>query len=291
MDFSFAINRILHNSIISMKLMNTSALKRFIPLILLIGFVSLSLMTSCVQTKKIIYMQGDTSKYLSSFVPKMKPQTINSGDLVSIMVVSLDAESNVTFNFMNLSNLSISNFSNSQGLGKSQPLGYLVDSAGFVNMPLIGKILLKDLTLSAASDSIGLRLKNYLKEPTVSVRILNHKFSVLGEVNRPAVYNMVEDRTTILEALSMAGDLTIFGRRENILLIRESLDGKREMVRVNLTKREFLDSDYYYIRPNDVLYVEPLKTKATATDQNYQLVPIFTGIVSALGILILNLRN
>lgn len=291
MDFSFAINRILHNSIISMKLMNTSALKRFIPISLLIGFVSLSLMTSCVQTKQIVYFQGDTTRYIALSAPTSVVKTIKASDILAIMVTSLDVESNTTLNFPNISTLTVSNYSSTGGMGRSQPAGYFVDSLGYVVMPLIGKVKVKDLSLNIASDTIANRLKQYLKDPSVSIRILNHKFSVLGEVNRPSVYNLLEDRVTILEALGMAGDLTIFGKRDNILLIREQKDGERELVRIDITKRDILQSKYYYIQPNDVIYVEPLKTKATATDQNYQLVPIFTGIVSALGILILNLRR
>jgi polysaccharide export outer membrane protein len=291
MDFSFAINRILHNSIISMKLMNTIAIKRFFPLSLLICLVSLSMMTSCVETKQIVYFQGDTTRYISLQVPPPAIKTIQPNDILAVMVSSLSDESNVIFNMPNVNNLTVSNFSSTNGMGKSQPSGYYVDSLGYISMPLIGKVLLKNLTLHVASDTIRKRLSQFLKEPTANVRILNHKFSVLGEVNRPGVYNLLEDRITIPEALGMAGDLTIFGKRNNILLIRERILGKRELVRIDLTARDILSSPYYYLEQNDVLYIEPLKTKATATDQNYQLVPIFTGIVSALGILILNLRN
>lgn len=275
-----------------MKFMNTSVLNfKYYSLSLLLGcFLVLSL-NSCVQTKQIVYFQGDTSRYISLKVPVATPRYIQPSDILGVLVTSISTGSNELFNAPLAGNMSVSNYSQNPGQGRNQPFGYLVDSLGNIVMPLIGKINVKDKTIDQAALLIEAKLKDYLKEPSVSVRIANHKFSVLGEVNRPSVYNIIEDRLTLTEALGMAGDLTIFGKRENVLLIREGKNGLREMVRIDLTKRDILTSPYYYVQPNDVIYVEPLKTKATVTDQSYQLVPIFTGIVSALGILILNLRN
>ncbi len=248
-------------------------------------------MNSCVQTKEIVYFQGDSTRYISMIVPKPPIKTIQPKDILAVLVTSLSEESNTIYNSPNIAALTYSNFSVNPGVGRAQPAGYIVDSLGYIGMPLIGRVKVKDLTLNAASDTITKRLTTFLKEPSANIRILNHKFSVLGEVARPGVYNLIEDRVSVPEALGMAGDLTIFAKRDNILLIRERESGKRELIRLDLRGRDILSSPYYYLEQNDVLYVEPLKTKATATDQNYQLVPIFTGIVSALGILILNLRN
>ncbi|MDI9873373.1 polysaccharide biosynthesis/export family protein [Flectobacillus rivi] len=271
--------------------MKTNSFKRLLTIYLLVIFGIISTLTSCVQTKQIVYFQGDTTRYISLKGSAPSIKTIQPKDILAVMVSSLSEESNVIFNTPNINNLTVMNYSVSAGVGRNQPIGYYVDSLGFVAMPLIGKVYLKDKTLQVAADTIERRLEMFLKEPTVNVRILNHKFSVLGEVNRPGVFNLLEERLTIPEALGMAGDLTIFGKRDNILLIREKVKGQKELVRIDLTSREILSSPYYYIEQNDVIYIEPLKTKATSTDQNYQLVPIFTGIVSALGILILNLRN
>ncbi|MGX7689898.1 polysaccharide biosynthesis/export family protein [Flectobacillus roseus] len=269
--------------------MKTNSFKRLSTIYLLVLFGIISTLTSCVQTKQIVYFQGDSLKYSTlNFIPP-KQKIIQSNDILAVVVSSLSEESNIIFNLPNTNSLIYSNYSTS--MTKNQPLGYFVDSLGYISIPVVGKIKVKGYTTNEASDIIIGKLGNILKEPTVSVRILNHKISVLGEVNRPGVYNLIEDRITVPEALGLAGDLTIFGKRDNVLLIREASLGKRELIRIDLTKRDILESPYYYLMQNDVLYVEPLKTKATSTDQNYQLVPIFTGIVSALGILILNLRN
>ncbi len=271
--------------------MKTNSFKRLITVYLLVIFGIISTLTSCVQTKQIVYFQGDTAKYISMKVPQPGPKYIQPSDLLGILVTSISSGSNELFNAPLLGGVNVINYSQTPGQGRNQPLGYMVDSLGDVVLPLVGRINVKDKTITQASTLIESRLKEFLKEPSVSVRILNHKFSVLGEVNRPSVYNLVEDRLTLTEALGMAGDLTIFGKRSNVLLIREAKDGMREMVRIDLTRKDILSSKYYYVQPNDIIYVEPLKTKATVTDQSYQLVPIFTGIVSALGILILNFRN
>ena len=171
-----------------------------------------------------------------------------------------------------------------------QPLGYLVDSTGTIEMPLVGKVNVTGMNLAQAGDTIKTRLLNYLKEPTVNVRYLNHKFTVIGEVNRPSVINLLDDHTSLPEALGMVGDLTIYGMRKNVMLIRTEKD-KREVVRIDLTNRDFFNSPYYYLRNNDVIYVDVDKGKVTFTDQRVQrlqLVPIFTGIATTL-VVILNL--
>lgn len=257
---------------------------------ILISFFSTIFLSSCVETKKIVYFQNINNDEMNVKVIVPKAKTLQPNDILAIVVNSLSEESNTLFNLPNINSLTVSNFSSNMGMGRAQPLGYRIDSLGFISMPLIGKIKIKDLSVQTASDSLENRLAKFLKEPTVSIRILNHKFSILGEVNRPGVYNLIEDYISIPEAIGMAGDLTIFGRRDNILLIRESVEKGREMIRLDLTSKDLLSSKYYYLGQNDILYIEPLKTRATSTDQNYQLVPIFTGIVSALGILILNLK-
>lgn len=263
-----------------------------------IAFLFLSVMsspffTSCVSvdTRKITYFQSaDTLTY--QVLPPITPQVtrIQPDDILAITVSSLSEESNVVFNFPNVTPINVSMFPGATGQARMQPLGYLVDSLGKIEMPLVGKVSLAGYTLSQAGDTIKTKLLNYLKEPTVNVRFLNHKFTIIGEVNNPSVYNLLDDHTTLPDALGMAGDLTIYGLRKNVMLIRTTKD-KREVVRIDLTSRDFFNSPYYYLRNNDVIYVDINKGKVTNTDQNIQLlrlVPIFTGILTT-GIVILNL--
>ncbi|PAC30615.1 polysaccharide biosynthesis/export family protein [Flectobacillus sp. BAB-3569] len=256
--------------------------------------VVLLLLGGCSTVKQTVYFQGDTAQNVQ--LAKIKPQVLQilPNDILGITVVSLDDESNKLFEMPLALGLRYSSFAGSQlGAQGMQPLGYLVDSLGFIEMPLIGRIQLEGLTLSQASIKVKESLEPYLKKPSVNVRILNHKFTILGEVGKPSIYNLLDDNTTLLDALGQAGDLTIYGRRDNIMLIRDS-NGTREYIRLNLLDKNILNSKYFYLKNGDVIYVEPSQVKSTFNDRNYQLVPIATGIISAvtaLGVLMLNLSK
>lgn len=263
---------------LSLKTSNETALKIIVFLSFVVSF------TSCVSTKSVTYLQGnkatDTARY-TSLVPVEPPvSTIQTGDILAIIVSSTSEETNTLFNLPNTNTVNTTIFpgSNTQG---QQPLGYMVDATGNVSMPLIGKVKLVGLTSREANALLAQKLNQYLKDPTVTIRQLNHKVTVLGEVNRPGVFNLLDNQTTLLELIGVAGDLTVFGRRDNVVLIRTT-DKKREMIRLDFTSRELLTSPYFYVQNNDVLYVEPRNGKLTSTDRTVQLLPIFLGITSTI---------
>ena len=142
--------------------------------------------------------------------------------------------------------------------------GTIVDENGEVNMPVLGKIRVAGLSRAGAEEAIRQRLEGQVLNPSVQVRLVNAKISVLGEVNRPSQVPMVGDRMTILDALAAAGDMTVYGRRDNVLITRE-VDGKIEMARVNLRNADLLNSPYYYLQQNDVIYVSPNKVRAISS--------------------------
>lgn len=247
-------------------------------------------LSSCASTKSIVYFQGDSTSYFTQEISQKYVPTIQSNDLLSIVVGSLNTEANEVFNTPNTFTTASTNYSTTGGGARLQPLGYLVDADGTIEIPLIGKLKVAGMRTTVAADTIRIRLQNYLKEPTVIVRNLNFKVSVLGEVARPAVYVIPDEKISLPEVISLAGDLTIYGKRTNVMVIREE-NGKREYARVDLTSRNIFESPFYYMHKNDVVYIEPIKTRINATDRNVQLVPIVTSIVAAvgtLGILILN---
>ncbi len=248
--------------------------------------------TSCVSPKSIVYFQGDSVRYSSQdisqkYIPKIQPN-----DILSVIVGSLNTEANEVFNTPNQFTTASTNYSNTGG-ARIQPLGYLVDGDGQIEIPLIGKLKVAGLRTTDAADTIRIRLQNFLKEPSVIVRNLNFKVSVLGEVKLPAVYVIPDEKITLPEVLSLAGDLTIYGNRSNLMIIREE-NGKREYARIDLTSREIFNSPYYYLHKNDIIYVEPVKAKMLDTDSRIRTVPLIVTIVgglSTLGILILNLTK
>ena len=246
--------------------------------------------TSCVSPKTIVYFQGDSSRYSSQEITQKYTPTLQPNDILSIVVGSLNAEANEVFNTPNLFTTASTNYSSTGGGARVQPLGYLVDSDGSIEIPLVGKVKIGGLRTTDAADTIRIRLSSYLKEPSVIVRNLNFKVSVLGEVKMPAVYVIPDEKISLPEVLSLAGDLTIYGNRSNVMIIREE-NGKREYARLDLTSREVFNSPYYYLHKNDVIYIEPVKAKMLDTDSRVRTVPLIASIVggiSTLGILILN---
>lgn len=241
------------------------------------------LLTQCASPKNIVYFQGiegsvDTSQIAAPYNPLIKPR-----DVLSIQVSSLNPESAAIFN----PNATVAG-ATSTGTALPAMVGYLVSSTGTITMPIVGDIMVGGLTVEQSSAVIREKLVKHLKEPTVSVRNQNFRVSILGEVARPSLFVIPNDQITILEALSLAGDITIYGRRTNVLIVRES-SGKKEFARVDLTRRDLFQSPYYYLHPNDVIYVEPGKARVASTDRTLQTIPIALSALSFLTILITQL--
>lgn len=224
---------------------NFSSLKKGIIL------TSLSiLLFSCGSRQDIVYFQdadmAAVSRPIENYNPIIKPD-----DALTITVSSLDLEGVRPFN------LSAVSYADNQGAyGGVKLQSYLVDSNGNIDFPVLGKLKLAGLTRIQATAMIEDMLKEYLTDAIVIIRNVNFKVSVLGEVNRPGVYTIENDRITILEALAMAGDLTINAERHNVLVIREE-GNKKTYNRINLTSEQIFNSPLYYLTQNDVIYVTP----------------------------------
>lgn len=193
---------------------------------------------------------------------------IQPGDMVSVHVTSLSPEASSFFNSLE------------EQTGRLVPNTYLVDAGGVIEMPLIGSVKISESSTQVAKFLIRNKLDKFLVDPTVRVRIQNFKVTVLGEVQKPGVYNIPDEKITLLEALGLAGDLTIFAKRKDVLLIREK-DGQRQFVKVDLRSKEFFESEYYYLHSNDIVYVEPGKGKIASADSWYRILPIvFSGMTA-----------
>ncbi|MCX6218968.1 polysaccharide biosynthesis/export family protein [Spirosoma sp.] len=251
---------------------------------LLIALALVTLLSGCVSSKKLVYFQSpsttsDSIKLLNRFSPTIQPN-----DILSVRVSSLSPEAS---NFFNPLSATISpDRLTTQATASALPelSGYLVNADGTLELPLLGKVPVGGLTTSQATDLIRNQLKTYLKEPTVVIRNQNFRVSVMGEVARPSLFTIPNERITMLEALSLAGDITIFGRRDNVLLIRE-VNGVRTFTRIDLTSRALFSSPYYYLQPNDVLYVEPGKSRIASADRTFQILPIALSALSFLAII------
>lgn len=232
---------------------------------IVILFASLFIMSSCSSYKNVPYLQNpevvnELKKELPMYDAKIMPK-----DLLTIMVNTTDPEAAAPFN---LTAQTAANNARSNSL-YSQPTlqQYLVNNEGNIDFPVLGRLHVGGLTKNQAEDLVREKLKPYLREePIVTVRMVNYKISVMGEVARPGTFTVNNEKVNILEALAMAGDLTIWGKRDDVMLIREDAKGKREIITLNLNDANLITSDHYYLQQNDILYVTPNKTKAKNSD-------------------------
>lgn len=184
-------------------------------------------------------------------------------DLLTITVHCSEPELAAPFNL----NGSLQSPATTGSTGNTPQQTYLVDNNGDIDFPILGKLHLGGLTKGAAETVICERLKAFLKEePIVNVRMVNYKFSVLGEVGKPNTFTVANEKVNVFEALAMAGDMTVYGLRDNVRLIREDADGHQHIITLNMNRADIIQSPYYYLQQNDILYVTPNKTKAKTAD-------------------------
>jgi len=209
------------------------------------------LLTACVPAKKMVYFQELEGVAINETIVNYEPK-LQVGDVLNVSVSAVDFEAVQPFNLI-------------EGAGNnSRAMSYLINVDGDLNFPVLGIIKAEGLTNKQITNLLTKRLSAYIKSPVVNVRLINFKVSVLGEVGRPGTYPVSNERISVLEAISLAGDLTIQGKRANVLLVREE-DGKRVFVPIDLTNKQLFNSPYYYLAQNDVLYVEPNKAKINAS--------------------------
>lgn len=215
--------------------------------------MALGLLSSCVSREKIVYFQ-DIEK-LAEKTSMVKPSlTFKPNDLLGITVSAATLEAARPFNVIAESRPTI------EGTGmtttNTQQMAYLVDSDGNINFPELGIIHVEGLTPKELNEHLTEKLSVYIKDPIVNIRILNFTVSILGEVGRPGSYPVSGEKISITEAIGLAGDLTIYGRRDNVLVIRENGETK-SYAYLDFRSSDLMDSDYYYLKQNDVVYVEP----------------------------------
>ncbi len=241
----------------------------------------LVLTLSCTKRGQLVYLQNVDSLSTENFFPITQPEyRIQKQDILYIRIYTLNRE--------------VSDLINQTAAGYQQNLfqnetslfinGYSVNDSGYVEIPVIGKIKVLNTTIDEAIAQIRKKANNYLKDPTIIVKLISFKFTVMGEVNRPGVYKNFNNQLTVLEAIGMAGDITDFGDRKRILVLRPAKEGTKTF-RLDLTNKSILSSDGFFLLPNDIVYVEPIRSKTFRLN-----IPTFTLTLSIITttILILN---
>lgn len=227
-----------------------------------LGLFGLILMNSCASKKDVIYLQ-DISR-LDSIASLVSYETlIAPNDLLAITVTAENMDAVQPFNLPISTTRDVNE--NSQAVKINQP--YLVSPSGEIDFPKLGMLSVIGKSREFVAATITEKLKKYVKDPRVNVRIQNFKITVLGEVSNPGTFPIKDERVTILEALGLAGDMTIYGERANVLVLREE-EGVKKYGRVDFRKSDFLDSPYYYLRQNDVVIVEQNKAEVQKSISN-----------------------
>jgi len=249
----------------------------------LIIFLAAILLSSCVPMKRIRYLQDPKDKKEVTKADFQKPEYIeylvHKGDNLYIRVNSLDEKSNY---FDKAGD--ISNYYSEAGIYLNS---YTVNDSGYVEFPLIGKVMVNNQTIEQIQRQLQAKVNEYIKNTVVIVKLANFRVSMIGEFTNPGKYVIYQDKINIFEAISMAGDMTDFAKRNKVLLVRQSEKGVKTY-RINLNDYSILESDYYYLMPNDLVYVEPLKGKQFAFSE-FPYILILTTVTTTL--LLLNYFN
>lgn len=243
---------------------------------------------SCASSRRVVYLQEKSVEVPESslaFDARIMPK-----DLITISVSTPEPEAALPFNLIVPSAQS----GNSLSSLVSQPTlqNYLVNNEGEISFPVLGQLKVGGLTTQQTSEMIISQLHKYLKEPPiVTVRLINYKVSVIGEVNRPNMYTVINEKINVFEALAMAGDLTIYGRRDRIRIMREDSDSHRHIITLNLNDANIIYSPYFYLQQNDIVYVEPNKAKSQSANigSSTTLLVSVTSILISLAGLIVNI--
>jgi len=236
---------------------------------------------SCDSFKEVPYFQDlDHNTVIQENIRNYSTYTLQPGDILGIYISSATNKEAAQAFTPSMNRLN----GNEMDAAPNNPIvGYLVDEKGNISMPLLGIMKVQGYTIAELRDQLLKLLPQYVGSPIVNIRITNFKISVMGDVLKPDTYTFQTDQVTLTQALSAAGDLNITAKRTNILLIRE-VDGKRVFVPIDLTSKKIFESPYYYLKNNDVIYVDPTQTKFATVDRGYRNVSIVIGVASVLAV-------
>jgi len=256
----------------------------------IICLFAIILIQSCATTKRnLVYFSNlpDSIAYKVNINNELKPR-LGPGDALAIKVTTLNPDANILFNS---GSLPMNNQSTGISSGVSStavlPDGYVVDNNGEIDFPVLGKVKLEGLTLEEAQNLIAQKVAQSAKKPIVNIRILNFKVTVIGEVARPGSFTISNNRINVLEALGLAGDMTPYAVRENVLVIHEK-EGVRSMERLDLTDKKVFNSPFFYLQQNDIVYVQP-ENKLKVKQANPGRFQIWSLVISSLSTLALSI--
>ena len=240
---------------------------------------------SCAKRNLSYFDNFDQSKVLTEVITnEVKVPVLQAGDLLQITVTSANPAAAVPFN-----RISQTGNSGQASASETKAEGYLIDPNGIIDFPVMGKIKVGGMSKEDAKVSLTSLLTNYLGNPVVSIRYMNYRITVIGEVNNPNTFLVPSERINVIQALGMAGDMTVYGKRDNVMVMNET-KGTRTVAHLNLNEKEVLDSPYFYLQPNDVVYVEAVKSRKDQASLSRSNISLLLAAVTAASLVILTLR-
>tara|TARA_R110002050_G_scaffold204327_4_gene339834 strand:- start:37255 stop:38109 length:855 start_codon:yes stop_codon:yes gene_type:complete len=274
--------------IVFLKIITNTMLKKFRALFLTMAVLALAL-SSCVPKKKIVFLQSEENNQDSVFLYERVAYKLQVNDIIDVKIVSLDEDVNKLFNS---SATASNNVAQTANLGDLYYItGYNIDDSGFVSLPIIGKVNVLNKTLAEAQQEIDTHVFKYFSKYFLVVKLGGIRFSALGEFKRPGKYTILQNQATIFEAIALAGDLDIVASRADVKIIRQYPEGTK-IHTINLLDKNIIHTPFYFIQPNDVLYVEPLPAKSWGVGTNAaQSTALILSLVSSTLLIIVSFNN
>ncbi|WP_232724841.1 polysaccharide biosynthesis/export family protein [Algoriphagus formosus] len=267
---------------------------------IIFGLVLGAALFSCVPNKKVIYMQeleesmGPLVESSDRYGYQTEDYLLQVNDIVEVSIKTTDPELNKVFNVVIAENNNMAQMGGSQGAGDAFFMnGYTLDDQGMVEIPLVGELKFLGLTTREAKELVESKVVKYVKEDEyfVRVRLGGVRFSALGEFNQSGKYTILQNRVTIFEAIAFAGDLSRLAKRDEVLLVRQYPDGS-QIHKINLLDRELLGSEYYFLKPNDMIYAEPMKVREIGAGNTLvETLTLFTTTVTAIALILTLIQN
>ncbi|MEO6346344.1 MAG: polysaccharide biosynthesis/export family protein [Aquaticitalea sp.] len=252
-----------------------------------ISMLAMLALSSCASKKEIVYFQDEPLS--ATEIQNMYTELVyKPNDLLTIDINGADQETVQPFKLPPITFDASYSILNAQGTLRVQ--AYLIDVNGNIEFPVLGTMKIAGMTRTQAIGFFKDKLKDFIKNPIINIRLANFSISVLGEVNRPGVYNIEDERVSLSEAIGLAGDLTIFGKRDNVFLIRE-VDGKKRFAKMDLTSINVVNSPLYYLIQNDVIYVEPNSAKIKSASYNPNTAIVISAVATLATIAAILIRN
>jgi len=241
---------------------------------------------SCSKRNLSYFSDYGSEKILTEVITtKIRESVIQPGDLLQISVTSANPLAAEPFNRISKRSTGTSGASNAEGTAD----GYLVDENGIIDFPVLGRIKTGGMTKSEAKVNLTSLLTKYLGDPVVNIRYLNYRITVIGEVKNPDTFLVPSERINVIQALGMAGDMTVYGKRDNVMVINETT-GARTVAHLDLNSKEVLNSPYYYLKPNDIVYVEAVNTRKEQASVTRANISLILGAISTVALVIITLR-